>query len=149
MLRCAGAFRTWGGRDPRSGFQAAVPRAALPHSHRSRRFPARRLSGSTGLPSQSQPCPCGPTVSCVSHWVPSCFSSFRNLASACPFQSLCGQCWFMPLSFTIILIDYLGKEGRNRPQLAENFVIVLSVNSFRLSGPQYYFRHSAWRQSRD
>lgn len=42
-----------------------------------------------------------------------------------------------------------GGRGRNGLQLATNFLTVSYVNSFRLSGPQYYFRHSAWWQSCD
>lgn len=58
-----------------------------------------------------------------------------------------GQAFFLHYHFH--RLRRKGGRGRNGLQLAKNFLIVSYANSFRLSGPQYNFRHSAWRQSCD
>lgn len=95
----------------------------------------------------SQPSPqgCGPTVCSVQLPQPlSCFPCCRDLSSSCPHHSIT-----LLVVMVCILIDYLEGEGRNGPPLAKNFLTISYVNSFRLSGPQYYSRPAAWRQSCD
>lgn len=51
--------------------------------------------------------------------------------------------------FASLWTEYPRGEGRNGSQSLQDLLIVLYLNFFRLSGPEYYFRYSAWRQSCD
>lgn len=60
----------------------------------------------------------------------------------------CWWWWFTPFFLPYYFNRALGRRGEKWLSTGQN-LIVSYVNSFRLPGPQYYFRYSAWRQSCD